>query len=150
MLIEAASLLPVADGRDDKIALGAMLRFLGEIVWFPSAALRPYIEWLPMDQTRALAILKDHGRQVSAVFRFDEQGRVVELSAERYLGGGPDAKLTPWSVTCTAWRSIHGVVVPVRGDVLWHLPDGDFDYYRWEILDVEENRPELYPGLSRA
>jgi hypothetical protein len=36
--------------------------------------------------------------------------------------------------------------VPVRGEVVWELESGDFSYYRWEILDVEVNRPALYPG----
>ncbi|MEA3296236.1 MAG: DUF6544 family protein, partial [candidate division Zixibacteria bacterium] len=45
MLIKVASLIPVVDADDEKIDQGALLRFLGEIVWFPTAALRPYIHW---------------------------------------------------------------------------------------------------------
>ena len=74
----------------------------------------------------------------------DEQGRALAIRAERYLGGGADAKLTPWTVPCSEWRVIHGVQVPTRGGVVWKLPSGDFDYYRWEILDIEYNRAELY------
>ena len=34
--------------------------------------------------------------------------------------------------------------MPVRGNAVWKLAAGDFDYYRWEILDVEVNHPALY------
>lgn len=43
----------------------------------------------------------------------------------------------PWVATCGETRSLRGVVVPVRGEVLWKLANGDFPYYRWEVLDVE-------------
>jgi hypothetical protein len=33
---------------------------------------------------------------------------------------------------------------------VWKLAGGDFDYYRWEILDVEINRPALYADEPAA
>jgi len=146
MLIKVASLVDVADAADDKIALGAMLRFLGEIVWFPSAALSPYIVWEPVDDARARATMRYGARMVTAEFTVDGRGRVTGVTADRYLGGGPDAKLTPWFIPCTEWRVVRGIEMPVRGNAIWRLPQGDFDYYRWEILDVEANHPELYSG----
>ena len=144
MLIKAASVVNVVDAADDKIDQGSMLRFLGEIVWFPSAALSRYLAWDPIDERSATATIRYGGLAASAVFTFDVQGRVVSLRAERYLGGGADAKLTPWIVTCSEWRVFQGVEIPNRGDVGWTLASGEFTYYRWEILDVEFNRAELY------
>jgi len=137
MLIKAASLLDVIDARDEKIAHGALLRFLGEIVWFPSAALSPYLTWKARDGSSAEATIVHAGLSASAVFHFDEQGRMVGLSAERYLGGGDAAKLTPWSASCTAWSRFGGIEVPTRGVVRWRLAEGDFDYFRWEVTEVE-------------
>jgi len=142
MLIKAASLVKVVDASDSKIAQGALLRFLGEIVWFPTAALSPYIAWQPIDPKSAKATLRHAGLSASAIFHFNEQGQVLGIDAERYLGGGPDAKLTPWSVSCTEWRVTHGFQIPVRGDVSWKLDKGNFSYYRWEILDVQYNHFE--------
>jgi hypothetical protein len=151
MLIKAGSLVSVVDASDEKIAIGAMLRFLGEIVWFPSAALSSSITWEDVDDGRARATLRHAGKEVSAEFSIDARGRVTSVSASRYLGGGEDAKLFPWQVTIGEWKTIRGVEMPVRGNVVWQLPSGVFDYYRWEILDVETNVPALYPETgSRA
>jgi hypothetical protein len=147
-LIKVASLVNVADGKDEKIVLGAMLRFLGEIVWFPSAALSSYIDWESMDETHAKATMRHGGREVSAEFAFDQRGRVTSIRADRYFQGGPEAKLTPWVVHMTTWHVMRGVEVPVRGNVVWKLPSGDFEFYQWEILDIETNRRELYPALQ--
>jgi hypothetical protein len=148
MLIKAGSTFAVVDASDEKIALGGMLRYLGELIWFPSAALSRPVAWEPIDRTHARATLRDRGKAVSAEFTFDELGRVLEIRAERYLGGGPDAKLTPWVARCSAWRVVRGVEVPVRGDVTWELATGPFSYYRWEVLDVETNVSTLYPRSS--
>jgi Family of unknown function (DUF6544) len=63
---------------------GAELRFLAEIVWLPSAALSPYVEWEAIDVTSAKATMRHRGVPVSAVFYFDERGRFSRLTADRY------------------------------------------------------------------
>lgn len=146
MLIRAASLWTIVDADDEKIAHGAMLRFLGEIVWFPSAALRSYIAWEGIDEHRSRATMRHAGLTASAVFEFDALGRVSGLVAERYLGGGDGAKLTPWRVSCSEWRNLSGVEIPVRGDVSWKLPAGELSYYRWEILAIDYDITQALDG----
>jgi len=144
MLIKLASLITVADGSGSEIDQGAMLRFLGEIVWFPSAALSPYIRWEAIDDRSARATMQYAGLTVAALFTFDEGGRLVSLTADRYMSSGGKASLEKWSIPITEWRTVRGVGMPVRGGAVWKLPGGDFDYYRWEIVDVEANNPALY------
>jgi len=149
MLIEAASLLKVVNAAGEAIDLGAMLRYLAEIIWCPSAALGPYISWEPMDATHARPTMRDAGRTAWAVFTFDGRGRAVRVDAERPRGGGKDASLTPWFGATSEWRRFEGIEVPTRGEVGWRLPSGTFIYDRWEILDVELNRPApLHKGTG--
>src|SRR5690606_37183684 len=104
----------------------------------------PYVAWEAIDDTRAKATMRAGGLEASAVFTFDAQGRVVGLRAERYLGGGAEAALTPWVVSCSEYRRFEGVGVPSRGEVGWELASGYFAYYRWEILEVQFDRAGLY------
>jgi len=144
MLIKAASIVNIVDVADQKIDLGSLLRFLGEMVWFPSAALSPYITWESIDATSAKATMQDKELAATAIFLFNERGQVVGMRAERYLGGGADAKLTPWLVSCSEWRVFEGIEIPSRGSVGWSLASGEFTYYRWEILDLNFNPVQLY------
>jgi hypothetical protein len=148
MLIKAASLVNVVKAADEAIDLGAMLRYLAEVIWFPSAALTPYISWEPIDATHARATIRYAGRSAPAVFTFDGRGRAVRFDAERPLGGGKDAKITPWFGASSDWRTFEGIEVPTRGEVGWQLPSETFIYYRWEILDVEFNHAELFSERS--
>jgi hypothetical protein len=144
MLIKAGSLVNVVDAGDAKVDQGALLRYLGEIIWFPSAALATRLSWEPIDAAQARATLRDGGVTVSAVFTFDERGRVVRFDAARYLGAGSDAKLAPWFATCSAWRTFEGVEVPSEGEVGWTLAAGPFVYFRWEVVEVQVDRPDLF------
>ncbi len=144
MLIKALSLVSVVDAADAKINLGAMLRYLSEMCFFPSALLSPYITWQAIDDSHAQATMTDSGLTVSAVFSFDAQHRLTSCTAKRYYGGGKDGSLETWYIPIRAWKTMQGVLIPVKGDVIWKLPTGDFNYFQWEITDINYNKPILY------
>jgi hypothetical protein len=146
MLIAAAGLVKVVDATGHEIDQGSMLRFLAEIMWFPSAALAPYIEWKAIDETNAEATMRYAGVTASATFSFDETGRMTGISARRYMGSWGSAKLELWVGTIRSWKVFQGIEVPNAGSVVWKLASGDFDYYRWEVLDIEYDA-EHTPGL---
>ena len=144
MFIQAGGLVTVADGTGEKFDQGGLLRYLGEIIWFPSAALAPSITWEPIDDAKAKATISHRGTTASAVFEFDDRGRLTTMSAKRYFNG---ETLEDWSIPITEWKSLRGISMPTRGSAVWKLsPEkgGDFEYYRWEILDVETNSRELW------
>jgi len=145
MLIVAAALVPVVDATGFKIDEGALLRFLGELIWFPSAALAEYVDWSPVDDRSALATMTYGGISASARFHFDAHDRVDLVEAERYFGGDPSSQRAPWVIPLTAWARFDGVTVPVAGEVTWALPDGVFSYYRWRITALEIDRRARWP-----
>jgi hypothetical protein len=150
MLIKVASLVPVADGTGPEIDQGSLLRYLAEIIWFPSAALSRSITWEPDDDSSATATITSGGITATARFTFDDQGRGAGMTARRHIAGDQGGTLRTWTGSNSEWRVIRGVEIPVRGVVSWKMDEGDFDYYRWEILDVEVNRPALYREDDRA
>jgi hypothetical protein len=150
MLIKLASLFTVADGVGPEIDQGTVLRYLGEIIWFPSAALSDYIAWEAIDERSARATMRHAGVTASAVFAFDERGRFASLTADRYMSSEGGPRLERWVIPVTEWRTIRGIEMPVRGNAVWKLASGDFDYYRWEIVDVEVNRPAPYADEPAA
>jgi hypothetical protein len=49
MLIRLNALFPIVNAKGEKIDEGALQRFLGEMVWFPSMVASPYITWEYVD-----------------------------------------------------------------------------------------------------
>lgn len=46
----------------------------------------------------------------------------------------------------SAGADAYSVEVPSEGDVVWHLPDGDFVFYRWTLRALEYDVREPYPA----
>lgn len=140
MLIKLASLFPVVDeGKNDKINQGAMIRFLAEICWFPSAALNDYIFWETVDDTSAKATLTINNKSVSGVFTFFNKGDLVSFEAQRYYGGKNDSQLEKWLVKMDSYKVFNGIKTPNKSNVTWKLKEGDFNWLNVEIIELEFN-----------
>lgn len=147
MLIKLYSLFTFADGKGDAINQGTMLRYLGEICWFPSAALQPYIKWQEINSTSAQATMTYKGVSASAVFTFDAQGRLISTRAMRYMGIGKEASLEQWRIPVTEWKIFDGIRIPSKGNASWKLKAGDYDYYQWEITHIRYNITKVNPPV---
>ncbi len=149
MLITTAG-VPVVDASGPKLDEGALQRFLGELVWFPAAALAPYVAWSPIDAHTARATMTYRGVSASVELTFDDADRVVRLEADRYLGGDADARRERWRIPITAWGRFDGITVPTAGEVTWQLATGEFSYYRWQITALEYDRRERWTEEAPA
>ena len=92
--------------------------------------------------------MTDDGATTSAVFAFDEAGRVTGMTAKRYFGGS--GQLETWGGRIRDWKTFDGIEVASRGDVVWSLKDGEFTFYRWEISEIEPNVRSLYGEPARG
>lgn len=137
MTIKLLSLITMADVADEKIDQAAMQRYMVEMVWYPWAALAPYVTWEAIDSRSARLSMNYKGMNASCVFHFDEAGDVAGLSADRFMGGGENAALEKWIGTTRAYGTRGGVRMPVRVEVTWELRTGDFTWYKFEIERLE-------------
>lgn len=140
MLIKLASLIPVVnESNNDKINSGAMLRYLAESVWYPSAALENYISWEIIDARSARATLTIGHQSVEGVLTFSSDGDFVSFEAQRYYGGGKEATLETWFVRAMAYKEFDGIRIPNTCEVVWKLKEGEFQWLQLEITDAAFN-----------
>jgi hypothetical protein len=143
MLIKILSLLPVVNIKDnEKINTAALQRYLGEIVWFPSGALSPYIVWEQIDDSSARATMRYKGTTGSGTFHFDESGNFEKFSAMRYMDGEEDAELREWTIAAQESAVMNGVHIPVQMTATWKLDSGDWNWLRLEITEISYNIEE--------
>jgi hypothetical protein len=88
------------------------VRFLNEMMWFPSAFLHSNISWRAIDDNSAEVSLVAHARTVSAKLFFDPDGRITNFFARRYKDIGTDSEPTLWSTPITAYRTFCGLRLP--------------------------------------
>ncbi len=139
MVIKLAGMIPVVNvSEHEKINISTLQRYLGEIIWFPSAALSPYITWEEIDDNHAKAIMTYMGTTGSATFEFDEVGNVIEFTAQRYKDIN-DEHTTLWIAKIIESKEISGIIMPSKCEISWQNDDGLFTWYKFEIYDVRYN-----------
>lgn len=134
-----AGLITVFDVRGEQLDQGAMLRYLSEMIWFPSAFLGDNISWESLDDHSALVTLSDHGKDVSGILYFGTEGRVTNFTTQRYREVDGDFSLDPWSTPIDRYGTLAGLNLPVTGKAVWNLPAGDLDYVELEITELVYN-----------
>jgi hypothetical protein len=120
MLIKAASLFTVDDAEGPEMDQGEMVRYLSEMMWFPSAFLEDNISFETIDARSSRVTLTDHGRSATGTLFFDTEGRLTEFVALRYAGVGRD--LETWSAPVTAYGELAGLRLPVRAKACGSSP----------------------------
>jgi len=136
--VSLGGVVPI-DGADPSPELneGELLRYLAEAVWYPTALLPSEgVEWDAVDDATANATLEYGGASVTLAFTFDG-GEVTEVHAPdrpRRVDGGYEP--TPWTGRWMEYETRDGMRVPTRGEVVWHLPDGDLPAWRGRLTDI--------------
>lgn len=143
MLIKLFSLINIARETGPKIDEGTLQRFLGEMVWCPSLALSPFIQWEEIDNSSSKATMKYRDVSGSGVFHFNENGDFTKFVAFRYRGNDRNTKRLPWVLTVDEYSQFNNIKVPVKMKATWELEDKSWTWLELEILDLKYNHQVL-------
>jgi hypothetical protein len=149
MLIRLNGWLKIVDAKGPKIDEGALQRFLGEMVWFPSMALSPYISWKLIDDSTAEANMRHQGTEGSGRFSFNQDGDVIRYTAHRYKDNTANAKRYEWIMDIEDYKVFEGIRVPSLLRSTWRLDEGDWTWLKMELTDIQYN-PEQRPWAGSS
>ncbi|MCF7801394.1 MAG: hypothetical protein K9N34_05180 [Candidatus Marinimicrobia bacterium] len=129
--------IPMGTAEGPEISEGELMRFLSEIIWFPSAMLSEKITWEAVNDTLARATISDGGLEVSGDFHIDPDGRFTAFTARRYADMG-DGKfqLADWYAPVSEYADFRGWYLPSQGSAVWLFEDGDYEYIRLKIESI--------------
>lgn len=120
------------------LARGELMRYLAEAAWYPTALLPSQgVRWTAVDERSALATLADGAVAVSLHFHFGDDGLIERVSAAaRGYTQGQLMLAMPWEGIWSDWQWQQGMLVPMRGEVAWLLPQGRKAYWRGTIVNL--------------
>jgi hypothetical protein len=127
-----------------EITAAALLRYLAEAVWCPTALLPSQgVQWASVDDATARATLTVGGTTVSLDYQFGPDSLVQSVYAP---GRGRDVAgtsiPTPWQGRWAEWGERGGMRIPLRGEVEWILPDGPQPYWRGRVTTISFDTTE--------
>jgi hypothetical protein len=136
------SLFPVANKTGGGLNQGDLLRYLGELQWFPAAALADYLTWEGLGADSARATIRYGGITASMTFFFGDDGRLLEARAIRY--NDARGRNERWVNRNDSDLEFGGIRVPAVGEARWEYDSGPHPYIRWHLADLEQNQPARY------
>ncbi|MEK4653910.1 MULTISPECIES: DUF6544 family protein [Niallia] len=144
MDIKLLSAIPVVNSEGPEINSGTMMRFLAEMMWFPSAALSPYIKWEEVGENTAKATIEYKGNIVSGCFYFNERGDVLRFLGKRYKDVNGKYILSDWGGENLEFKEFAGIRIPNKSVIIWYEENCNFNWFECEIEDIEFNKPSVY------
>ena len=150
MSIKLCSLIPLVHAHGPEMDQGALVRYLGEIAWFPTAWLTSAITWQAIDASSVKTTIREAGVSASAVLSVNEQGQPTFFTADRYREEHGHYRLIPWSGQYNEYREVDGMRIPTTYEITWHLPSGDFTWLHAEITEIEYNQSGKVTRFSGA
>ena len=142
MQVALAHFIKLWDLAGEEMDQGSLMRYLNEMVWFPTAFLAANVTWSAIDERSAGVAITDHGRTTAATMSFDELGRPTDFVAPRYrhLGKGRFS-LETWATPFTDHGEFGGLQIPVAGRAEWRLTSGALVYAQLRLTSVEYDGP---------
>lgn len=143
MQIKLLSLFPVVDIMEPELFRTETVTFFNDLCLFvPAALIDDRIIWETIDDHSAKATFTNKGTTISAILYFNEKGQLIKfISEDRYVIDEMTAY--PFSTPAKNYKSINGYNLATYGEAIWHYPDGEFVYGRFNVKSVEYNVSKL-------
>lgn len=139
LIVRLFNWIPMGKAQGPEVDQGEAIRYLTELIWFPSAFLSPSIHWQPINETTAQATIQ-YGDQIgSAIFHFDPTGLLTKIRAQRYKKVKNQFELHDWEINHLEYRLCNGLYIPYKAHVNWMNGKEEECYYKLVITEVETN-----------
>jgi hypothetical protein len=144
MNIKLLSILPAVNVSGEEMFQSETVTMLNDMCFLaPPSLIDNRIQWEEIDSLSAKAVFTNKNTTVSALLYFNEEGQLINFeSDDRYDVN--EMKKYKFSTPIKDYREINGYRLAHYGEAVWHYPEGEFAYGKYQIKDVEYNLLE-YP-----
>jgi hypothetical protein len=144
MLIKMLGVKTIGDVQGEEMDYSSLVRYLNEMMWFPTAFLNDNIHWQAINGNSARVTIIDGNNSASAILYFDEKGALTNFVGERYREVNGVYVKDPWETPMTGYGEFNGLKLPIKGEAFWKMESGDFSYINLEVTNLEYNIAETY------
>lgn len=139
LIVSLFSLINVVNAEGEQYNQGELLRWLGESILYPTNLLpSDKIKWFPIDDKAAKLTFQYNGLYLFFKITFNDIGEITEMETKRYMNL---TNLETWVIKVSDYKERNKVIIPTRFEVLWRLEKGDFSYAKFDITEIEYDKP---------
>jgi hypothetical protein len=104
----------------------------------PATLIDKRIQWEPIDSLTTKANFTNRGISISSILYFNENGQLINFTSDDRTAIS-DMKQYRFSTPITDYKNINGINVPTYGEAIWHYPDGEFVYGKFNLKTIQYN-----------
>ena len=113
-----------------------------EKVFYTQPIYYPMINYrMPVDNRTAKLVFAHNGLSLFFKISFNDIGEITEMETKRYM----DSKnLETWVIKVAGYKELNCMIIPTDFEVLWRLEKGDFSYAKFNITQIEYDKPKQF------
>ena len=142
MRVRVASVIPIVDARGPQMNRSETVTYFNDMCLLaPSSLVDANVTWRTLDDHRLGATFTNAGITIGAEVSFDADGDLVDfLSRDRdQSADGVTFVNLPWSTPVRDYRDFGGLRIASHGEAVWHDPQGEFTYARFDLEELRVN-----------
>lgn len=143
MNIKIASLFNVVNAKGEKMNQSETVTLFNDVCLLaPSHFISQDIEWEIIDNLTVKAIFTNKDITISATLYFNNFGELINfISDDRFESSdGKTYNNYRWSTPVKDYIEIDGRKFPSYGETIWHKPEGDFCYGKFNLNNIKVNQ----------
>ena len=135
------NLIKVVFENNKETAQSALITTFCEFILIPSYLLLDNVKWEQINDNSVRGTLVDNGIKVSGVFYFNEEGLFTHFETfDRYFSTGKNTfKKIKFSAYVESYKMQDKLKINEKIKVVWHLPEGDYVYFKGIVDKIEYN-----------
>jgi len=144
MKVKLFNLLRIAFENNRETAQSALITSFAQFLIIPGYFVLENVNWTTINDYTLEATLTDKGIIVTGLFYFNEEGFLYKFETEdRYYSLGKNKyKKVKYSGIIDSYKKQGDLRIAEKVRVMWHLPEGDYEYFKGIIEKIEFNVDE--------
>lgn len=139
MRVKLLALYPVVDIDGPEMVSAETVTYFNDLCLFaPAALIDKRIQWETIDSLSVKATFNTNNVSISAILHFNEVGQLVLFVSNDRLSVS-EMKTFPFSTPAKNYKNINGYNLPTYGETIWHYPDGEFVYGKFNLKSIQYN-----------
>lgn len=142
LVVSLLSLFNIVYAEGEHYNQGELLRWLGESILYPTNFLpSERLKWYPIDPKTAKLTFNYNGFSLFFKITFNETGEITQMETKRYMD---ENSIKTWIIKVENYKEINNMMVPTGFEVLWRLEKGDFSYAKFNVSEIEYEKPQKF------
>ena len=153
MQVTIAGAFPIENARGAEMDRAETVTLFNDMCLLaPGALVGPGIAWEAVDAMTARASFTHGGQTIAATLLFDSAGQLINFVSDDRARSEADGTFKPrrFSTPVRDYRDFGPVRIMSLGEARWLLPEGEFTYGEFTLLEIAYNVSGDDPGSRLA